>query len=165
MADKYHYDKNNNYIGKTSDTPPSSGCLPTIVFLFIVFAVINGLISSCNRSEDNASTSQEQPMVTEVQTPPVENVSPPPPSAEPGQNETTGAVVQPEMAPPQKQEDQYCNSQNECFGKGLCINSRCVNSSTDTPKIPEGSRTIGETCYGLRDCEGSLNCVGNFCTQ
>jgi hypothetical protein len=40
MGDRYHYDKNDNYKGKTSSTPPGDnsgwGCVILIIFFLIL---------------------------------------------------------------------------------------------------------------------------------
>lgn len=61
---------------------------------------------------------------------------------------------------------EYCAQENDCFGTGgMCINHVCTDPHANEPKFTEYSRKLGEACYGLRDCEGKLNCIGNVCKE
>jgi hypothetical protein len=53
MTDKYHYDSNGKYTGKSSDDPPGSPILGAIVLFFIVAGVIS--MCSSNKTGSNAS--------------------------------------------------------------------------------------------------------------
>ena len=35
MTERYHYDKDGNYIGKTSDQPPPNGCAGILLIIFL----------------------------------------------------------------------------------------------------------------------------------
>jgi hypothetical protein len=50
MADRYNYDEKGRYTGKSSDDPPGSPIIGSIIIFFIVI----GLLSMCSRSGSNS---------------------------------------------------------------------------------------------------------------
>lgn len=61
MTDRYHYDANGNYTGKTSDTPPSSGIGGAIVLIIILIALFKGCSGSDSTPTQPNSQSNTQP--------------------------------------------------------------------------------------------------------
>jgi hypothetical protein len=64
MADKYHYDSNGRYTGKTSDTPPGSGCGGIILVLIILFAIVK-----CSGGDSSPNNSAPAPVEQQTVTP------------------------------------------------------------------------------------------------
>lgn len=60
MSEKYHYDKNNKYIGKTSDKPPSSNLGGIVFFLLILVILVKSCDSPKNIDSKNSPKSQTQ---------------------------------------------------------------------------------------------------------
>lgn len=81
MAEKYHYDKDGKYQGKTSDTPPSTGdgCGALIAIVIVV-----ALISKCSGSSSSSSTAPvEAPQTYSAPAEPAANIEPTPQPYEP----------------------------------------------------------------------------------
>ena len=80
MADQYHYDRNGQYQGKTSDKPPGDGggCAAIIVILIILAAM-----GKCSSSGSSNSEPSGSPQTYSAPAEPPENLVPAPQPYEP----------------------------------------------------------------------------------
>ncbi|MBU3617282.1 hypothetical protein [Polynucleobacter sp. JS-Polo-80-F4] len=72
MTDRYNYDADGNYTGKSSDTPPGSGCggLVGLIILVVIGMAFCGKSNDSSTSNPPATQTQTQTQ-TQTSSPPV----------------------------------------------------------------------------------------------
>lgn len=86
MAEKYHYDKDGKYQGKTSDTPPSSGDGCGALILIVIIIALVGKCSGGSSSSNSAPV--QTPQTYSAPAEPATSIEPQPYQPPPGAIET-----------------------------------------------------------------------------